>query len=244
MTKHCARILYHVWYKALMTSALARTQTDADLAATQARVAQDSARAELIAKTRRFKSSWIELAEALSACRQEKRYQSWGYASFEDYYRKELHLRAATVDKLVGSYAFLHKSAPDVLQRDGLNFQVPSYQAVDFLRRAQEAQEEGQADADAVAEVRQAVLEEGSPLPKLSRLFKKTLFPDATEVEKNKQMQEANKAARRLQELVGLLQAVLPMAVYSQAEVALRALIEALPVEKKEISRNKLSTEQ
>src|SRR5947208_201792 len=96
------------------------TQVDAALAAAQRRFANDPARAELLARTRRFKSSWLDLAEVLVNCRDEGLYRKWGYASFEEYYRRELHLRAGTVDKLTASYAFLRRRAPDVLERDGV----------------------------------------------------------------------------------------------------------------------------
>lgn len=129
-----------------------RTQVDASLAAAQRRHANDPDRSELIARTRRFKSSWIELAESLTDCRQHERFRKWGFKSFNDYYQKELHLKESTVDKLTGSFAFLRKSAPEVLDRDrdGVGDNIPSWQSIDFLRRAEEAAQNGKVSEETV----------------------------------------------------------------------------------------------
>ncbi len=114
-------------------------RADDALAAAQ-RSATDPERAEMIARVRRFKSSWFELAEALTQVRSDGRWKRWGFSSFEDYWRRELHLRKETVDKLTGSYGFLREHAPEVLTREVDLTPLPSYQAVDFWRRAEEAE--------------------------------------------------------------------------------------------------------
>lgn len=206
-----------------------RTQVDAALAAAQRRFANDPTRAEIIARTRRFKSSWIELAEALVDCRQSERYKKWSYNSFEDYYRKELHLKPGTVDKLVGSYAFLRRSAPQVLDRDGVEQEIPSFQTIDFLRKAEEAAQSGHASKETVEEVRKAVVDDNMPLPKVTRLFKESLFPTDQGVEVRKRQKEVGKLARKLSELLGAIGEGLPPVVRSQVEQALAALLRALP---------------
>ncbi len=213
-----------------------RTQVDASLAEAQRRHASDPQRAELIARTRRFKSSWIELAEALTDCRQQERFRKWGYKSFPDFYQRELHLKESTVDKLTGSFAFLRKSAPEVLERDGVNDNIPSWQSIDFLRRAEEAAQNGKASQETVDEVRRAVVDDNMPLPKVTRLFRETLFPSETGAEDRKRVKEAGKAARRLSDLIGSLREtnVVPDAVISQVEQALSALLRALPADKEE----------
>ena len=79
-----------------------RTKTDVALAAAEEKHADDPERVEVLRRARRFKASWIELAEALSNVRRSGDYKKWGYASFEDYTRTELHIRQETADKLVG----------------------------------------------------------------------------------------------------------------------------------------------
>ncbi len=46
-----------------------RTKTEAALEHAEQAHADDPERAELLRRARRFKTSWIELAEALTACR-------------------------------------------------------------------------------------------------------------------------------------------------------------------------------
>src|SRR5580692_2951018 len=111
-----------------------RTKTDAAMADAERAHADDPERAELLRRARRFKASWVELGEALTAIKRSGGFRDWGYDSFEAYAKNELHLRQETADKLTGSFAFLQKRAPAVLARDPLRDPIPSYQAVDFLR--------------------------------------------------------------------------------------------------------------
>lgn len=212
------------------------TKVDAALAAAERRHAKDPERAELIARARRFKASWIELAESLSSCQKSQRYTEWGFVSFEEYYRKELHLKTATVNKLVGSYAFLRRSAPEVLDRDGLGEPIPSIQTIDFLRRAEEAVESGQAQADLLSEVRRAVLDDSLSLGKLNRQFKESLFPSDADVEAKKRRKELLRLVQRLVEMLELLRASdsVPESVIQQTEDALRGLTDVLPPEEED----------
>ena len=98
-----------------------RTKVDATLEALAEEHAEDPDRVELLHRARRFKASWIELAEALTRTKRSGRWKDWGYESFEAYDKSELHLRQETIDKLTGSYSFLQRRAPSVLTRDALN---------------------------------------------------------------------------------------------------------------------------
>ena len=210
------------------------TKVDAALAAAERRHAKDPERAELIARARRFKASWIELAEALSICQKGQRYTEWGFVSFEEYYRKELHLKTATVNKLVGSYAFLRRSAPEILERDGLGEPIPSIQTIDFLRRAEEAIESGQAPSDLLSEVRRAVFDDSLSLGKLNRQFKESLFPSDADVEARKRRKEMLRLVLKLVEMLETLRDTVPDTVIAEAEHALRGLAESLPPEEDE----------
>lgn len=210
------------------------TKVDAALAAAERRHAKDPERAELIARARRFKASWIELAEALASCQKSQRYTEWGYVSFEEYYRKELHLKTATVNKLVGSYAFLRRSAPEVLERDGLNEPIPSVESIDFLRRAEEVIESGQAPSDLLSEVRRAVFDDSLSLGKLNRQFKESLFPSDADLEQRKRRKELVRLVAKLVEMLESVRDSVPDSVISEAEHALRALSDVLPKEEEE----------
>ena len=58
-----------------------RTKTDAALAEAEASHADDPERAELLRRARRFKTSWIELAEALTQAKRGGRWTEWCSAS-------------------------------------------------------------------------------------------------------------------------------------------------------------------
>lgn len=206
------------------------SRLDGQLAAQQQRFAGagDTERAELIARVRRFKSSWVELAEALTNLQRSQRYTAWGYASFEEYYRKELRLRSATVNKLVGTYAFVRKSAPDVLKRDGVTQEIPSLQSLDFLRRAEMALEERQAPLQDVEVVRQAILEDGWPASKAARQFKDVLFPDAAQTDGLAAEQALLRQVAQLTESMKVVGDRLPSAVQTRVLEAVQGLLEAL----------------
>ena len=177
-----------------------RTQVDRVLAAAEETHAHDPERAEAIARVRRFKAGWYELGETLTEIQRNEAYRRWSYATFEDYCRKELHLKMETVAKLTGSYGFLRKRAPEVLERDGTSGPIPTYQAVDFWRQA----EESEAPAETVQEIRRRVLDEGVALPRLSRLYREVVFPVDEEEERSKKRTALSQAIDRLVELLAV----------------------------------------
>ncbi len=152
------------------------TKTDREMEDTMLSVADDAERVEVLDKARHFKRSWIELGEALSRVYERESWVQWGFASFEEYCRKELHLKKATVSKLLGSFRFLQAKAPRVLERaqSEPGAPVPSLQAVDFVARATERG--ALADED-LEEMERAAFDEGADAPLLSRRFKEVAFP-------------------------------------------------------------------
>src|SRR5260370_39910667 len=83
-------------------------------------------------------------------------------------------LRQQTVETLTGSFTFLQKRAPSVLSRDGVREPIPSYQAVDFLRRA-EANED--APRGVVDEVRRRVIDDAAPAAAVAPAYRDVVFP-------------------------------------------------------------------
>jgi hypothetical protein len=200
------------------------TKIDATLAALEETHANDPEREELLRRARRFKSSWIELAQALTEARKSGRWKDWGYESFEDYCRLELHLRQETVDKLTGSYSFLQRRAPAVLDRDGFASPLPSYQAIDFLRRAEERPD---APREAVEQIRRKVLEEGQPIMQVAREFKDVVFPIDEKTRKKQDAAGVKNVAKRLRELLSETRAV-PRRLAGEVSESLDRLLEAL----------------
>ncbi len=206
-----------------------QTKIDAELADAEQSHSNDPERAELIARTRRFKASWLELAEALTHVRRNDTWKRWGFESLEQYAVRELKLRQETVEKLTGSYAFLQKRAPAVLRRDGVSEMIPSYQAVDFLRRAEE--QDG-APADAVVAIRKKVLEDNAPLPSVSREYRDVVFPIDEEEREKRDTSSLKHATTKLRDALASTRAV-PRRVAQEATEKLDAILEALDEAKK-----------
>lgn len=98
-------------------------------------------RYEVLEVARRFKKSWVDLGEKLWMVRNDRLYEEWGFAKFDDYCRNEIRIKPRTAAKLTASYGFLQKEEPAVLKRDGVDDPVPDVQVVDMLRRAREKEQ-------------------------------------------------------------------------------------------------------
>lgn len=204
-----------------------KTKVEQALAAAEMEHEGDPQRSDLLRRTRQFKASWIELAEALTESRRRGDFKRWGYDSFEDYTRRELFLKQETVDKLTGSFLFLKKRAPEVLERDGLSRQIPSYQVVDFLRRAET---ESDAPEATVEQIRKRVFEDGAGLPSVVREFKESVFPVDPVEKKDRDRSNLLNVAKRLRELLDETD-VVPKRLGSEVGKTLDRLLEALRAE-------------
>jgi hypothetical protein len=205
-------------------SAMHRTKTEAALADAEMAHADDPERAELLRRARLFKASWIELAEGLTRAKRDRHWRRWGYDSFEAYAKTELRLRQETVEKLTGSYSFLKRRAPAVLDRDALREPIPSYQAVDFLRRAEDSAE---APPHALEAIRHRVLEDAAPAGAVSRAYRDVVFPLDESQRRERDVAGLKNVAKRLRELLGGTRAV-PRKLASEVSESLSRLLEAL----------------
>jgi hypothetical protein len=101
---------------------------------------KDSFRYHILESAKNFKTSWIELGQALYTTWKDKLYKGWGYATFDSYTIKEIGIRKQTALKLLKSYYFLEKEEPALLKKDYISEQdaasVPSYESIDILRLA------------------------------------------------------------------------------------------------------------
>jgi hypothetical protein len=165
-------------------------------------------RLDVLRRTQRFKRSWVELAESLVEVRKSKSYERWGHTDFHEYCAAELHLRRATVDKLTISFSTLQRLAPQVLTWDGIERQVPSYQAVDYLARAADKIGDRAAANDAgkgpgreeLKELRHAVFDEGQSVAELRRRFDPIFHPKPKGAETLTLYDRTDAAARKLVE--------------------------------------------
>jgi hypothetical protein len=156
--------------------------------------------------------------------RQRDSWQRWGYPSFDDYCARELRLRRGTVDKLCASYGFLAAHAPGLLrgEPDDVVQKVPSWQAVDFVARAEER---GAASEETLSEMRRALLDEGAAMPALSRKYREVAFPIDDDERRARARSQLLSTARRLADLVVDPEADVPTTLATRVESVLGELL-------------------
>lgn len=188
----------------------------------------DEERVEVLKRALRFKTSWVELAEALAVVLQNEGWRDWGHDSFDTYCRRELHLRPETAHKLVGSYGFLQQRAPEVFTREDRGT-VPSVEAVDFWRRAEERVHEREDTelAPQLHALRDSILEEGASPATLRKKYKEEFFPLSDEEQEARDRQQLLTTARRL---VSLLEGtrVVPRTLAKDVAATVNELVEAV----------------
>ena len=211
----------------MTASGVAPTKTDREMEDRMLAVANDPERVDVLDKARRFKRTWLELAEALTGIHERESWVRWGYDSFDDYCRRELHIKKGTVAKLLGSFRFLQSDAPAVLERSlrEPGAPVPSLQAIDFMARAAER---GAADKDTMAEMKRAVFDDGAEVPVLSRRFKEVAFPVDEGERREKLRGQLVTSARRLATLIAEPDAPIPHDIAVAVEETLGQLLDAL----------------
>jgi hypothetical protein len=204
------------------------TKTDRQMEDRMLAVQSDPMRADTLHKARQFKRTWLELAQALARVQAGGSWEGWGFSDFDAYCRKELHLRANTVAKLLGSYRFLETSAPSVLERAAENpFEapIPSVKAVEFV---QKATDRGAADAETLATMKRVAFEEGVEAPLLARRFKDVAFPESDREKAEKLRASIAGTARRLSSLIAEEGSPVSKKIAVQVEEAVGLLLESI----------------
>ncbi|HEU0034617.1 MAG TPA: hypothetical protein VFQ53_28530 [Kofleriaceae bacterium] len=204
------------------------TKTDQQMEDRMYAVANDPERADTLAKARAFKRTWLELAEALNRCNDKRLWEKWGFADFDQYCRKELHLRGSTVQKLLGSYRFLETSAPKVIERareDHFESPIPSIATVEFVEKATK---EGAADEETLKTLHRVAFEEGAEKPVLARKFGELVFPQSDQERKEKLRSQIAAAARRLSSLIAEDGAPIPKQLAIKVEETVGELLESI----------------
>lgn len=141
-------------------------RAEAALAEKTLSVPPGSFRHSVLQSARRFKSSWVELGKLLVKVRDEALFEEWGFASFEAYCSKELHIRKATADKLVRSFSFLSKHEPRAIANDDLAEVAPAFEVVEVLAGAEQR---GQLSAEEYRSIRDSIWNPEKPAAELKR---------------------------------------------------------------------------
>jgi hypothetical protein len=206
------------------------TKTDRQMEDRMLAVASDPVRADTLQKARAFKRTWLELAEALTRVQSRQSWQEWGFSDFDAYCRKELHLRSATVAKLLGSYRFLETSAPRVIERarqspDNFEAPIPTLPAVEFV---QKATERAAADPETLQTIQRVAFDEGIDASQLARQFKAVAFPETDREKREKLRASIAGAARRLSSLIAEEDSPVPKKLAIRVEEMVGELLEAI----------------
>jgi hypothetical protein len=187
----------------------------------------DPLRIELLRRARRFKRSWIEMAEALLQLRDGRDYEQWGYGDLYEYCAQELLIKRRTVDKLTSSFTTLKQHAPAFLEEDGAEANVPSCDAVDYFARVLgdggRAEERAEPPPEALDDLHQAVFEEARPVTALRRQFNPIFFAKSDEQLAVDAMVKANAAAQRLAAMLAEINGLSDRRV-AEVEAALEGL--------------------
>ncbi|MBT8492485.1 MAG: hypothetical protein KJO07_05460 [Deltaproteobacteria bacterium] len=209
----------------------AQTKTDLEMENRMHAVHDDPERVDALAKARAFKRSLLELAETLSAIYERKSWKHWGYDSFDDYCKKELHITGTTASKLLGSFRFLKTSAPKIIERahQAPEAPIPSMKAIDFVARAEKR---GEANAGVLREIRRAAFDEGASVPMLTKRFKEVAFPVKADQKKAKLRTQLTSTGKRLAALLADPDSPLAQSVASTVEEAIGEMLRALEADR------------
>ncbi len=166
----------------------------------------DDLRFKILESAKNFKTSWIELGQALYTVWKDKLYKDWGYVEFDNFAAKEIGIRKETAFKLLRSYSFLEKEEPRYIKEDfnkGVEPQaIPSYESVDVLRKAKNNKN---IDSKDYGKIRKYVLEDGKDAKDikkdLTEIIKKQEELDPSEVREKKRVM-------MLKRFVGTLKAI------------------------------------
>ncbi|MFH2009548.1 MAG: hypothetical protein ABI333_23345 [bacterium] len=188
--------------------------------------ADDPERVEVLSRAGQFKRSWVELGEVLSSVRSGEAFERWGFATFAEYCRRELHIRKATAEKLTTSFGYLNEHAPHILKRDGVQEPIPQPDTVHALARARETD----AVPDSMFSSIQADAFSSDVSPSsLARKFREAMAePETQEQAEGHRTQRAVSLARKLADLLADMHRSLPNTLAADVEEQLGRLISYL----------------
>ncbi|MCX5695431.1 MAG: hypothetical protein NTW18_02035 [Candidatus Omnitrophica bacterium] len=192
----------------------------------------NSLRYHILESAKNFKISWIELGRSLYSVWKDKLYKDWGFSTFDIYTAKEIGIRKPTAMKLLRSYYFLEKEEPAYLKNDYTEAaKVPSYEAVDLLRKAKDKKN---LDAQDYSKLKKEIFEDGKDIQSVKR--------DLTSLIRQREELEPQEAYKRrrvatLRRFIGSLKALkqeaeisklLPMALIKDAGELIKKIEEQI----------------
>ena len=144
-------------------------------------LSKDSVRYRVLDTCRKFKTTWIELGQALFSVQKDKLYKGWGFLTFENYCTKELGLRSATAAKLLKSYFFLESEEPGFIKaaKDETltGNKYPDLESVNLLRLAKSR---SQIDQNTYGRIRKRVFDDAKDANEIRREIRFLLGEDTS----------------------------------------------------------------
>ena len=129
-----------------------------------------SLRYHVLESAKNFKTSWVELGRSLYSVWKDKLYKDWGFGTFDAYTAKEIGIKKPTAMKLLRSYYFLEKEEPAYLKDDYTESadtaKLPSYEAVDLLRKAKDKKT---LDSQDYSKLKKEIFEDGKDVQAIKR---------------------------------------------------------------------------
>ncbi|MBN1586446.1 MAG: hypothetical protein JW937_03340 [Candidatus Omnitrophica bacterium] len=114
------------------------TRTLARIDETLDTLEEGSLRYQVLDCAKRFKTTWMELGQALVSVKRDRHFKEWGYLTFEAYCVKEIGIKKPTAQKLLMSYTFLEQEEPVYLRQQTSapekGAKIPDYESVNVLR--------------------------------------------------------------------------------------------------------------
>jgi hypothetical protein len=180
-------------------------------------------REEVKSHAARFKTSWCELAQALTHVRAGQLYAAWGYPTFESYCDAELELKPATVRRLLAGWDYLKAQAPEVAERAKDPKQpAPSLDQVETAQAVEAAAEAGQMPAAQAADLAEGLLNGHVPAARAKRQVEATRGDDVRAAKARAQLA---RAAGTLAKRLVAAAAVLPESIRERIERDLKELL-------------------
>ncbi len=195
----------------------------------------NSLRYRVLENTKNFKTSWVELGRSLYSVWKDKLYKDWGFSAFDIYTAKEIGIKKPTAMKLLRSYYFLEKEEPDYLKQGYVESvdaaKVPSYEAVDLLRKAKDKKTLGLED---YTKLKKDIFEGGKDTQQLRRdlttLVRQREELDPDEAYKKKRLTNLRRFVANLKALKqeAEVSKLLPAALIKEAQELIRKIEEQI----------------
>jgi hypothetical protein len=154
-------------------------------------------RKKIVEHCKSFKTSWVNLGQALYPAWKDKLYYGWGFEKFEHYAREELGLKKETALKLLKVYFFTEQTEPSYLKEEFVQeneaAHVPGCDEINVLRLARSKKE---LTKDDYQQLKKAVFKDGKDAS-LLRKDLTALMRERKEVDPDEERQERNDAAIR-----------------------------------------------